>query len=221
MKLMKLMKTTGRTNEMKKSNIKVILASILLLALSLSLASCSFPPELSEIRADIVTLMDKSVEINEILFGEGLAVEKRMESPFANYECVAFETGYFSVQDIKDAAEEVYTLEYLTQIYEVTFTGKYDSISGSIVRAKYTDSDGMLLKYKVEESETGKVSANNTVFLKGEPRTYDYTTLKIINPSRADYVTFTVMSEKDGVKSEITLAIQLTAKGWRLDYPTY
>ena len=187
-----------------------------------SLTSCSRPPELSTIRGEIESLITASQEINSILFGEGLDVDERLESPYENYKCVSFETGFFSVADIKEAAEKVYTLDYLEPLYEVTFTGKYDSVAGSIIRARYMDSEGLLLKHiPVSEREEEKEEKDPNDILGSETRTYDFSTIEIIKPSRADYVTFTIMSEKKGISDKITLAIALTTDGWRLDYPTY
>lgn len=208
-----------------KRIISVILLAVMLTAsIVCSLTSCSKPPELSEVKDEIVALIEASQEINSILFGKGLDVDERIESPYGNYVCVAFETGFFSVEDIKVAAEKVYTKEYLEPLYEVTFTGKYDSVAGSIIRARYMDSDGYLLKH-IPVSDTTDVTdeepedPNN--ILGDETRTYDYSTIEIVKPSRADYVTFTIMSSKEGKSEKLTLAIALTSEGWRLDYPTY
>jgi len=203
---------------LSKSLILIMLASLVLC----SLTSCSRPPELSTIRGEIESLITASQEINSILFGEGLDVDERLESPYENYKCVSFETGFFSVADIKEAAEKVYTLDYLEPLYEVTFTGKYDSVAGSIIRARYMDSEGYLLKHLPESEKVDpEIEKDPNDILGDGDRVYDFSTIEIIKPSRADYVTFTIMSVKKGISEKITLAIALTDAGWRLDYPTY
>jgi len=201
---------------------RLLLCVMLLATVCSSLTACSRPPELSEIKGDIEALIEESQEINSILFGKGLDTDDRLESPFENYKCVSFETGFYTTADIKEAAEKVYTKDYLEPIYEVTFTGKYDSVAGSIIRARYMDSEGLLLKHiPVSEREEEKEEKDPNDILGSETRTYDFSTIEIIKPSRADYVTFTIMSEKKGISDKITLAIALTTDGWRLDYPTY
>lgn len=231
---------------------RIMVAFLLLPTMLLSLASCSKPPELSEIKDEIVSLIEESAAINNILFGTGLDTNSKMESPYDNYECVDFKTGFFSVDDIKEAAEKVYTTDYLSPIYEVMFTGKYDSVAGSVIRARYMDSEGYLLKYVPKSDDVAKpdsgnsgnsgnsgssgsegstggsetTAPDNTVddpndFIGSETREYDYSTIEIIKPSRADYVTFTVQTTKKGISDKVTLAIALTSDGWRLDYPTY
>ena len=204
---------------MKKSRLLFKITALLMLAVIAltSLLSCSKPPELAVIKIEIERLVNASHEVNSILFGKGLPVDERLSSPYANYKCVSFETGIFKIDDIKALAESVYTKGYLEPIYEVTLEGKYDQVSGSVVKARYMESEGYLLIH-APENDDGK-DPNN--ILGESTRSYDFSTIKIIKPSRADFVTFTIMSSKDGVSEEITLAVELTDVGWRLDYPTY
>ena len=209
---------------MKKTKLiaRILLALMLVSCFVCAASSCSRPPELSEIKGEIETLIAESQNINSILFGKGLDTDDRLESPFENYKCVAFDTGFFSVDDIKEAAEKVYTKEYLEPIYEVTFTGKYDSVAGSIIRARYMDSEGYLLKHiPVADVAVDEKEEDPNNILGDETRTYDFSTIVITKPSRADYVTFEIMSSKNGKSEKLTLAIALTSDGWRLDYPTY
>ncbi len=200
-----------------KRIIALLLLSVMLLA-SLLLTSCSNPPELSEIKPTIETLIENSREVNKILFGEGLpiamqtvdGVTEPVPSDYKNYDYVDPKTGFFMVEQIKEAAEKCFTKDYIEPLYENFFTGHYDQVYGSVVRANYIDSDNGLLKLKTFEA-----------YIKGEMRSYDYSTIEIIKPSRADYVTFTIVSEKDGEKLTVRLAIAMTENGWRLDSPTY
>ncbi len=194
-----------------------ILTLIIMLSV-LCMSSCSKPPELSEIKGDIEVLLEASREVNEILFGEGLPIamqtidgkEEAVPTDYENYDYVAPETGYYMIKQIKEEAEKVYTKEYIAPLYERFFTGRYDNVYGGVVRASYMDSDNGLLKLKTHEA-----------FIKGEMRTFDYNTIEIVRPSRADFVTFTIDSYKDGEKMNIHLTIVKTDAGWRLDSPSY
>lgn len=68
---------------------KIIVAAVALclcatLVLALSLKSCSRPPEYSEIEDRFIELVEKSYEINKVLFGEGLPTDERIEDPWSN-----------------------------------------------------------------------------------------------------------------------------------------
>ena len=118
--------------------------------------------------------------------------------------------GFFMIEQIKAEAEKVYSPDYIRPIYDMFFTGHYDSDKGGVVRANYIDGENGILKLKTYEA-----------YIKGEMRTFDYDSIVIIKPSTADFVTFTIDSYKDGEKLNIRLTIVKTENGWRLDSPTY
>ncbi len=200
-----------------KRTLAIFLTLITVLS-SLMLSSCSNPPELEEIKGDIEKLLTDSREINMILFGEGLpiamqttdGVEAPVPTDFENYYYVDPDTGFFMVDQIKKEAEKVFSKDYIEPLYENFFTGHYDAVYGGVVRAIYIDSDNGLLKLKDYEP-----------FLKGEMRTYDFSTVKIVRPSRKDYVNFTIDSYRNGEKMNIHLSMVKTEDGWRLDSPSY
>ena len=202
---------------MKTCVLRILSLLMLSIIFVSTLASCSKPPELALIKPEIERLINASHEVNDIFFGKGLEVDERLESPYENYMCVSFATEIYTISQIKEMAEAVYTKGYLEPIYEVTFTGKYDQVSGGIVRARYMESEGYLLMH-CPDTDDGS-DPNN--ILGSDVRTYDFSTINIIKPSREDFVTFTITTTKGTVTEEITLAIELTDIGWRLDYPTY
>ena len=118
--------------------------------------------------------------------------------------------GFFMIEQIKAEAEKVYSPDYIRPLYDMFFTGHYDSDKGGVVRANYIDGENGILKLKTYEA-----------YIKGEMRTFDYDSIVIIKPSTADFVTFTIDSYKDGEKLNIRLTIVKTENGWRLNSPTY
>jgi hypothetical protein len=118
--------------------------------------------------------------------------------------------GFFMIEQIKAEAEKVYSPDYIRPLYDMFFTGHYDSDKGGVVRANYIDGENGILKLKTYEA-----------YIKGEMRTFDYDSIVIIKPSTADFVTFTIDSYKDGEKLNIRLTIVKSENGWRLDSPTY
>lgn len=66
---------------MKKRLLTAIISIAVLMASILSLASCSRPPEYSEIEKRFVELVEASYGINGVLFGEGLPTYERVYDP--------------------------------------------------------------------------------------------------------------------------------------------
>ena len=62
-----------------KKFIKIAVCLFALAIISGSLASCSQPPELDAVKDEFVALIEASVEVNNIFFGEGLPTYKRAE----------------------------------------------------------------------------------------------------------------------------------------------
>lgn len=69
---------------MKRKVLSVILILCICAASALSLAGCSQPPEYSEIEGRFIELVEKSYEINKVLFGEGLPTDERIYDPWSN-----------------------------------------------------------------------------------------------------------------------------------------
>ena len=69
---------------MKRKVIAIALVLCLCAASALSLAGCSNPPDYSEIEARFIELVEKSYEVNKILFGEGLPTDERIEDPWSS-----------------------------------------------------------------------------------------------------------------------------------------
>lgn len=185
----------------------IILCALMLLPV---LTSCSQPPKVEDVRDEIAALIEASHEINEIFYGEGLPTDTSINSGYEKFHVVSATSPYRTLAEIKAASEKVYSAEYMSAIYEMMFSGHYDSVSGSVQQARYWENKGKLLKL-----------IDSTVYLTGEHRTYDYSTMKIVKPSRADYIKFEIMSEKNGEQMLVRLSAVLTDKGWRLDSPTY
>lgn len=233
---------------MKTSIKRILTASLAVLTIftACMLSSCSTAPELSEIKPTIEVLIENSRKVNHMLFGEGLPIayyeDKTdsegnpvpVETEYENYYLVDFQAPYFEKEDeendgeeeegeekkkangfimieqIKAEAEKVYSKDYIEPLYDMFFTGHYDEDKGGVVRANYIDGENGILKLKTYEA-----------YIKGEMRTFDYDSIVIVNPSTADFVTFTIDSYKDGEKMNIRLTIVKTEDGWRLDSPTY
>jgi hypothetical protein len=214
---------------MKFSRTAAIFLAILITILSFT--SCqSAPPDLATVKSELVTLVEASYEINEIFFGNGLPTHARggaYDTEYRLYEGTGFEYDYYEyvtqespyhfVDQIKAAAEQVYTAEYLKGIYTMAFDGYADENTGNVTTARYLETNGWLMKYAFGESDPFNI-------LPGK-RVYDFDTMEIVKPSTAKYLNVEVDSHVEGAENgevmHLTLRFKLTEDGWRLDAPTY
>lgn len=209
---------------------KIIVALLALVILTVSLVSCSGkPPALNEVKDELVALVEASYEINDIFFGEGLATYERggkfdkehhlydeNDTEYAYYEYVTEDSEYVFAEQIKWAAQKVYTADYLKGVYTMAFDGYADENTGEVATARYLDANGWLVKYAFGETDPFNI-------LPGK-RVYDFDTMKIVKPSTAKYLNVAIDSHLEGEESEIlriTLRFKLTEDGWRLDSPSY
>ena len=204
----------------------VLLALIFILGL---LPGCSSrAPELSEIYDRVVELVEASYELNEIFYGEGLPYYDRnleiyetMYSDYTTegytreYNIVSDLAKYHSVDEIKMAAERVYSRELLEEVvYPSAFTGMIISGASSgaeYVNARYVETEDDFYIYAGEEHQMN-VST---------PLIFDYATMEIVRPSNGERVLLRMTAwEEDSPESptEVTLTLTLSENGvWLLD----
>lgn len=166
---------------MKKAII-LILATVLCLP---AVAGCATPPpELEEVKAELVALMEKSYEINEILFGTGLKTEydlSGLKSEYdptyeglygdeGSYSAVVSEykidtdgdgvddltVGQFTtVDEIKAAASKVYSDDFVNKTLNLALSGD----AANSIRARYreyTETYDSVVEYTVAGSDEVK-----------------------------------------------------------------
>lgn len=199
---------------MKKS---AVLLSLVLI-LGAPLASCGSPLTEEQAKEIVAPLIEKSYEINDIFFGDGLPHEEVQEDgddvqydvKSAVYLPVVSEK-YDSIESIKEAAREVYTESYLNTVFSHAFEGMTDGAGNVYEYARYISSlvTGFSVRQGLEEEN----------ILSGY--VYDVSTLKITGGGKG-YVYFTVAATRDGEDvGECPLSIKDEGNGWRLDSPTY
>ena len=203
---------------MKK--LKILLITAIIAALFLFLCSCGGKaPELDDIKDELVSVIEKSAEVNLALFGDGVPVYSRddeenyniyngMIEGLSGYELVRDESPYQTTEELKKLAESVYAPAYIDPICEMLFVGYADEDVG-VTAAKFYEWDGRLYR---------NMSFKNYVT---SVRTFDFDTMRTVKPSKAKYINVSIESTLDGEKSTVTLAFTLTKDGWRLDTPTY
>ncbi len=178
-----------------KRFLAILLTASVLFGGSIAFTSCSKPPAVEDIYDRVVELMEASHELNTVFYGAGLPVYER-DSEYAQinhvyygnsndrYEMVTPSSKFLSEQEIREAAEKVFSTAYLEdEIYPLAFVGYAikDGMGHQIfVYSSYMEEGDWLYRY-----------AEMDDYLKGGMRVYDYSTMEVISPSNADacYVT--------------------------------
>ena len=208
--------------KMKKRLISGVFAVIFALLSVLSLASCSksTAPELDDVKGRLVYLIEESKELNVIFFGIGLPVYRRdtaisnrktvyTNESLGGYDRLSENSQYITIDAMKSEAEKIYSKEYIAALYEGAFDGVLTGNTGAYLRF-YDDG-----KYLYQNSTLYDFTVNE--------RIYDYSTMKIIEPSSADYINVSIESYSLASKEriEITLSFTFENGDWYLDSPTY
>lgn len=162
---------------------------IVCLSVTLSLVSCGgSAPNIEDIRERVEYLIEGAFEINEIFFGNGLPIDEGGAAVYGKvdgYDYVSNEAKYRTVIQIKEAAEKIYSADYLEYIYDTVFQGYADPTVG-IITARFIEENGELLQ-----------SSDNEPLYNGI-RKYDYSTMKIVRPSNANVVNINITAWIEG-----------------------
>ena len=136
----------------------------------------------------------------------------------ADYDYVRMDAPYHSINEIKAAAEQVYSPDFLHSRYDNLFVGTAgltDSVVGLSARyIEYTASDGAVYL----------MQSNTFEALVTERRIYDFSTVKMVKPSNKKYVTLELDSYLESNPAKIVrvrVSMQLVDGQWYLDTPTY
>ena len=151
--------------KLKKTTIKaaaVFLALLSVVFCAPTLTSCSRPPELTEVKDELVALLEGSYAINDILFGAGLVTEydesgivdeyteeiQNFESYYSDDQIFYYfyspvvektedgEVQYTSIASIKAAAEKIYSEDFLRKVYIQAFEGETVTVNGKVKTVK-------------------------------------------------------------------------------------
>jgi len=193
----------------------------LVLILALPMASCGDnAPELDEVKENFIYLIEESRELNHIFFGMGLPVYRRDDAitdrkmvyfidDLTGYDRIMEQSKYVSIDEIKAAAEQVYSKDYLSALYESAFDGILVGYTGAYLRF-YDDGEWL---YQ---------NSNATDFGLSE-RIFDYSTMEIIKPSAAEYVNVEIECYSLADQNRVTYILSFIFEDgeWRLDSPTY
>ena len=211
----------------KKHYKKLIAASLAIVILVVSgvlLFQHNNAPKIEDVYDRMVYLIEASQEVNALIYGCGVPVwEDNSEyvefmhvyyglDPARDYEIVMPNAKYLSVQQMKEAIEEIYTKEYLDEvIYRSIFDGYAieNGAGGAVVGvARYYEEGAYLWQSKdFKTYYTGM-------------RVYDYSTMQVRSLGKTDRCVITVNSWLEDTPDQIEtveILIALQDGEWYLD----
>jgi hypothetical protein len=175
---------------------------LFIIALLLMLPSCAPGMPNDEAITAIQELVEKSLPLNNILYGEGLMPDMARTSGVYAY---ALPSEYDSIDKIKQDLAEIFTPEYCEILYRSAFQGL---------------AEGDISYALIAEDENGlKIYIDRDVYLK-EEREYDFSTLKITR-NREKEIRAKVDTTKDGERLSVEIKMKKINDVWLLDSPTY
>ena len=185
---------------------------IICASLSLTLTSCG-GPKLDEVKDHVAATVDKSIELNEIFYGEGLPVFTEMITGNDYYLVDTEKSEYDTIDELKAALAEIYTTDYCTAMNEVMFVGIADNLVSLLPRFIEEDMSGMLMQDKYAEN-----------ILPGD-RVFDYAAMTMEKSSKNSFtvrIPATLNGEKDA-DAVLTFKKEMNdgKAVWKLDSPTY
>ena len=145
-----------------KKNIKIAACLLALILLAGNMISCSKAPELDSVKDTFIALIEASVEVNNIFFGEGLPTYKRVEGD-GNLIYLSESNTYYAF--ITDGERDI--LKY--KIGEAEWKYAEKTAEAANMEALYKDSEGYFY-YPIEFDE----SQYDYVYGEGADEHYDY-----------------------------------------------
>ena len=206
-----------------KKIISACLATVMILCVMMAATACAGqPPALEDVYDRLVEVIEASHNINVVIFGAGLPVERRNspESELTNryygfddtsMEYVSSYATYRSLGQIRDDMEKVYGSAYRASIEESLFTGyAMADEKNSVLPARYTDDGNWMYQNRYVKSLVDGV------------RTYDYASMEIVS-GNATYIEVSIRSytvDCPGEWSVCDLAFVYENGNWYLDGPS-
>lgn len=195
---------------------KTAAAALLLLALLCALTACGGPRRIykSDVAECLPELVGQSKVLNEIYFGDGFPPRGDAELPGNGYYYVDGEVyGFASIEQIKEATEQVFTPEYSAILYAAAF----DGVVGG---------DGAVSLPRYAEGELGLMQHMGATVYDLADRSYDFETLKLKKTGRNRVTVSVDTVDEHGNAATVELIVVRTVDEegnvhYRLDSPTY
>lgn len=193
----------------------LVLALVLTSSCFSSCAADMSDAEAADILAGLVPL---SQELNAVFWGDGLPLEDENAEPVQTvsgpqYYPVSQDSPYKTINEIKAAAEQVFSADYLADIYVMAFDGyEYDGGDDGTVytfNPRFKDNDDGVLCVDI----ANELSYNLDNEIKTE-------TAKITDRG-SGIIEVSVKCVRDGEESDMKITLKEQDGVWLLDSPTY
>lgn len=212
----------------KKHYKKIIAGALAVVVLAVScvlLFQCNAAPRIEDIYDRMVYLLETSQEVNTLIFGNGLPVwEDDSEyvefmhvyyglEPADHYEIVMPNAKYHTVDQIKEAIQNIYSQQYIDAVLNGSIFDGFavsDSVGGSVVGVARYYEEGVYLwqskEFRVKPYEGMRI--------------YDYSTMQVQSLGKTDRCVVTVNSWLEDTPDQvenIEILIALQDGQWYLD----
>ena len=215
---------------MRRMMTRLLLAALAAAMLAPALTGCSRGPEEEEAKKIVASLVEASLPLNEIYYGDGMKVEENEDGMPAFYANVADDAPYLTEAELRNATLTVFTKNYAEQVIFKTFLEGFSSAGMSgVVYARYVENGDRLQK---------RINFDQLIE-SGRSRTYDLEDIEIIRSKKNEIrarlhsyvagardldVEVTVRrEEREPGDTDVTESGVVTSDNfvWRLDSPTY
>ncbi|GEM_PF-1019091 len=219
---------------MMKSKLKTRLIGAVLVLVMLSAVCCSLcsclrqpAPQLDDVRAELIALIEGSADVNTVLFGTGLPVYlpgseadtvlHLYDTDAPDYYCVTYDCPIADTNTIRELARAVYASAYIDPILSVM-------LDGAIVSGGSDTTQQVLLHADYADTAAGFMqSATRTVYIT-ENRVYLYDTMVMQKKSTGLVLYVDVDTYLPSTPDEhltVTLSFVQENGEWKLNTPTY
>ena len=168
-----------------KKGLAFLLIPIMILTI---LSSCNRSYNEAEVKSAAITLLEKSILVNEVFYGVGITVDTtRPELSSGNYkvadDAYLGKLGVYDINGIKELTKTVYTGELCDIIFSTKLTSARDSDGNIISYARYSERKEGSKKYILVYTAAQKSYENDVEYL--------YDTLRVVG-SDGEYIIINV-----------------------------
>ena len=182
--------------------VAIVLAFTLIVSSIFILRSCSAPPDYEEIRARVEELIEKSFDVNDIVWGNGLQTYERVYSPTREF----YESGktYVDVDGKEQPLNYYYYYLTVENATIVAFRAQKDlkaEFRYAFVASQPTDSVDLASRFPLSDGMTASEEFYSEIYADSEKNTYVYL-IPFYEPTYEFYYLATDSADYDYVRTD-------------------
>ena len=190
---------------------KIIIVFMAVMLTVFSLVSCRGKPEDADVLSAFTELYNKSIAVNEYVFGKGLPYDnpesydiENLDSPY--YVAVSESSPYKSIAELEAAILEVYSKAYYEGSLKQGLFDGYENDDKN--KPRYVEEKGVL---KIDITKPNLITV---------PGTFDTASAKVKSASFSEAVIKATWTS-GATSKEYELVMVYDGSAWRMDTPTY